>query len=300
MARKRGKRIYECRLRRSGLYGLKDEQRERIVALARAGGQMAGPLTMHDVDEWAGEVHYRSPWMGELTTHLMRHMRYRVAAGKFGLSLMPLLIVGDTGNGKTTYAQMLGEVAGAPVREVDVGSGSSAFRIAGLEKGWASANEGVPVETVLTHKIANPVIVVNEIDKVGERIGSTSGGVTTLTTALLQVLEPETAQRFECPVHRIRFDLSRLNWILTANELERVPKPLRDRCHIFHMPLVTPDVAAQMFDTLLRNFDASIDEDTCRLVRAAVIEAAEHGHVSLRQIRRILERIVAADPQILH
>ena len=66
------------------------------------------------------------------------------------------------------------------------------------------------------------------------------------------------------------------------------------------MPLVTPDVAAQMFDTLLRNFDASIDEDTCRLVRAAVIEAAEHGHVSLRQIRRILERIVAADPQILH
>lgn len=300
MARKRSQRIYECRLRRSGLYGLKDEQRERIVALARAGGQMAGPLTMHDVDEWAAEVHYRSPWMGELTTHLMRHMRYRVAAGKFGLSLMPLLIVGDTGNGKTTYAQMLGEVAGAPVREVDVGSGSSAFRIAGLEKGWASAGEGVPIETVLMHRIANPVIVVNEVDKAGEKVSSRSGGVTSLTTALLQVLETETAGRFECPVHRVRFDLSRFNWILTANELGRVPKPLRDRCHIFHMPLVTPDVAAQMFDTLLRDFDADIDHDICREVRAAVIKAAERGHVSLRQIRRILERIVAADPQILH
>ncbi|WP_416883150.1 AAA family ATPase [Marivita sp.] len=300
MARKRSQRIYECRLRRSGLYGLKDEQRERIVALARAGGQMAGPLTMHDVDEWAAEVHYRSPWMGKLTTHLMRHMRYRVAAGKFGLSLMPLLIVGDTGNGKTTYAQMLGEVAGAPVREVDVGSGSSAFRIAGLEKEWASAGEGVPIETVLMHRIANPVIVVNEVDKAGEKVSSRSGGVTSLTTALLQVLEPETAGRFECPVHRVRFDLSRFNWVLTANHLSAVPRPLRDRCHIFHMPLVTPDVAAQMFDTLLRDFDADIDDDVCRAVRAAVIEAAEHGHVSLRQIRRILERIAAAGPQILH
>jgi hypothetical protein len=195
---------------------------------------------------------------------------------------------------------MLGEVAGAPIREVDVGSGSSAFRIAGIEKGWASAGEGVPVETVLMHRIANPVIVVNEVDKVGVKVGSRSGGVTSLTTALLQVLEPETAGRFECPVHRIRFDLSRLNWILTANDIRLVPRPLRDRCHVFHMPLVTPDVAAQMFDTLLRDFDADIDEDVCRLVRAGVIEAAEHGHVSLRQIRRILERIAAADPQILH
>jgi hypothetical protein len=300
MARKRSQWLYERRLRRSGLYGLIDEQRERVMSLARSGGQMAGPLTLHEVDEWSAEVHYRAPWMSELTAHLMHHMRHRVSVGKVGFSLMPLLIVGDTGNGKSTYAQTLADVAGVPVRGVDVAGGSSAFRIAGLEKGWGSAAEGIPVEMMLMNKIANPVIIVNEIDKAGEKIASMSGGVTSLTTALLQVLEPDTAKRFECPVHRVRFDLSQMNWILTANDLDRVPGPLRDRCHIFHMPLVTPDVAALMFDTLLRDFDADIDEDICRVVRDAVIDAAQHGHVSLRQIRRILTRIVASDPQILH
>jgi hypothetical protein len=50
-ARKRGQRLYECRLHRSGLSGLKEEQRDRVMALARSGAQIAGPLTVHQVDE---------------------------------------------------------------------------------------------------------------------------------------------------------------------------------------------------------------------------------------------------------
>lgn len=299
-ARKRGQRLYECRLHRSGLSGQKEEQRDRVMALARSRAQIAGPLTVHQVDEWAATVHDRTPWLGDLTAYLMRHMRSRVAAGRPGLSIPPLLLVGEPGNGKSWYAHMVGDVAGAPVREIDVGGGSAGFRIAGLERGWASASAGVPVETVLAHRMANPLFVVDEVDKAGQKIGSTSGGVTSLTTALLQVLEPETAARFECPTHRVKFDLSQMNWILTANDLDEVSEPLKDRCHVVHMPKVTPSVAALMFDTLLREYDADIEEDTCRLVRDAVIEAAGHGHVSLRQIRRILERIALAAPQILH
>jgi hypothetical protein len=298
-ARRRGQRLYDCRLSRSGLAGLKEDQRDQIIVLARTGARIAGPLTEHQVDEWAAQVHDRTPWMGGLTTHLMRHMRSRIAAGRLGLAIPPLLLCGEPGNGKSWYAQMVGEIAGAPVRAIDVAGGSAAFRIAGLEKGWASANPGVPVETVLMHRIANPVFVVDEVDKAGQKIGSTSG-VTSLTTALLQVLEPETAARFECPAYRIRFDLSQAGWILTANDLEAVPEPLRDRCHVVQMPEVTPQIAGLMFDTLLREVDADVDQDTCGLVREAVIDAAGRGHVSLRQIRRILERLGAADPQILH
>ena len=299
-ARKRGQRLYECRLRRSGLTGLKEDQRDQLMILARSGARIAGPLTVHEVDQWAAEVHHRTPWMKDLTTLLMRHMRSRVAAGRPGLSVQPLLLCGQPGNGKSWYAHMLGEVAGTPVREIDVGGGSAGFRIAGLEKGWASAGAGIPVETVLAHRVANAVFVVNEVDKAGEKIGSNTGGVTSLTTSLLQLMEPETAARFECPAYRVRFDLSQVNWILTANDLEGVPKPLRDRCHVFCMPTVTPSVAEVMFDTLLREYHADIDADTCSLAREAVVDAAGRGHVSLRQIRRILERLGAADPQILH
>ena len=299
-ARKRGQRLYECRLRRSGLAGLKEDQRDQLMILARAGARIAGPLTEHQVDEWAAQVHDRTPWMGDLTTHLMRHMRSRVAAGQLGLSVQPLLLCGQPGNGKSWYAHMVGEVAGTPVREIDVGGGSAGFRIAGLEKGWASAGAGIPVETMLAHRVANPLLVVNEVDKAGEKIGSTTGGVTSLTTSLLQLLEPETASRFECPAYRVRFDLSQVSWILTANDLGGVPAPLRDRCHVVLMPEVTPEIAGLMFDTLLREIDADLDEDACGLAREAVIKAVEHGHVSLRQIRRILERITLAVPQLLH
>lgn len=299
-ARRRGQRLYECRLHRAGLSSLREDQRDRVMALARSGARIAGPLTEHQVDEWAAQVHDRTPWMGDLTTHLMRHMRSRVAAGRPGLSIPPLLLVGAPGTGKSWYARVVGEIGGAPVRAIDVAGGSAGFRIAGLEKGWASAGAGIPVETVLMHRIANPVFVVDEVDKAGQKVGSTSGGVTSLTTSLLQVLEPETAARFECPAYRVRFDLSQMNWILTANDIDDVPEPLRDRCHVFCMPAVTPSVAEVMFDTLLRGIDADLDEDACGLAREAVVKAAEHGHVSLRQIRRILERLGAADPQILH
>lgn len=299
-ARKRGQRLYECRLRRSGLAGLKEDQRDQLMILARSGARVAGPLTVHEVDQWAAEVHHRTPWMKDLTTLLMRHMRSRVAAGQLGLSVQPLLLCGQPGNGKSWYAHMVGEVAGTPVREIDVGGGSAAFRIAGLEKGWASAGAGIPVETVLAHRVANPLFVVNEVDKAGEKTGSTTGGVTSLTTSLLQLLEPETASRFECPAYRVRFDLSQVSWILTANDLGGVPEALRDRCHVVLMPEVTPEIAGLMFDTLLREIDADLDEDACGLAREAVVKAAEHGHVSLRQIRRILERITLAIPQLLH
>lgn len=299
-ARKRGQRLYECRLHRSGLSSLREEQRDRVMALARSGARIAGPLTEHQVDEWAAQVHDRTPWMGDLTTHLMCHMRSRVAAGRPGLSFPPLLLCGEAGSGKSWYANMVGEVAGVPVREIDVGGGSAGFRIAGLEKGWASAGAGVPVETVLMHRIANPLFVVNEVDKAGQKVGSTSGGVTSLTTALLQLLEQETAKRFECPAHRVQFDLSQTSWVLTANNIEAVPEPLVDRCHVIHMPTVTPAVAGLMFDTLVRGLGTDVDEGPYELVREAVMDAAGRGHISLRQIRRILERLGAADPQILH
>lgn len=277
-----------------------DEQRTQIMELSHAGASICGPVTADAVDEWAAAVHARTPWMGDLTTLLMKHMRSRLKAGHVGLSMPPLLLVGKPGNGKSWYAEMIGILLGAPVREIDVGSGSAGFRVAGTEKGWGSSGIGIPVEMMLEHRIANPVIVVNEICKAGQKVGSTSGSVTSITTALLQMLEPDTAKRFECPALRIRFDMSRVNWILTANDLDQVPAPLRDRCCVFHMPDVTPHVAALMFDTVYRGIDADIDPQVAAMARDAVIKAAGRGHVSMRQIKRILDTLAADLPCLLH
>lgn len=292
--------IHKRREAAAGLKSLHEHHRDAIDQLAREGGQIRGPMTEHAVDVWASEVHTLMPWLGELTTLLMKHMRKQVRAGKVGLSMPPLLLVGDPGNGKSWYAEMIGRIAGVPVREIDVGGGSAGFRISGLEKGWSGSNPGIPVEMMLAHRVANPVIVVNEICKTGDRVKSTSGSVSSLTTSLLQVLEPETASRFECPSFRIRFDLSRINWILTANDIDTVPAPLRDRCMVFRMPRVTPDVAGLMFDTLSRAARTEIDPDLFAIAKTRVIAAATQRHVSLRQIRRVLEAIAADRPEMHH
>lgn len=293
-------RIHNRLERASGLHALKEPDRMAVQRLVRNGGRLHGLMTAHEVDEWAALLHGKTPWMSELTTILMKRMRAQVAIGHLGLSLPPLLIVGKPGNGKSWYAHMLGQLAGVPVREIDVGSGGASFRISGLEKGWANANPGVPVDMMLAEGIANPVIIVNEICKAPVGISSTSGGVTSLTTALLQMLEKETAARFECPVFRLRFDLSRINWILTANDLDRVPAPLRDRCQVFQMPKVTPSVASVMFDTLAAQAHDGIDPDLLAMARTEVISAAASGHVSLRQIGRILEQLAVEQPLTIH
>lgn len=286
------------RLREAGLHRLREEDRDAVMALAREGGLISGPMTEHAVDEWAAAVHDRSPWMAELTTLLMRHMRARVRAGQFGFSAPPVLIVGAPGNGKSTFARLAADLAGVAVREIDVGAGSAGFRIAGVEKGWGSASPGVPIEAVLDRRAANPMLIVNEIDKIG-RVSSDKGSVSDMTTALLQVLEPGTARRFECPVLRVTFDLSRVLWVLTANDLARVPAPLLDRCVLFRMPEVTPEVAGLMFDTLARDYP-DLDPHSMAAARSAVTATAARGHVSLRQIRRIFDTLARDPPMLLH
>jgi len=102
------------------------------------------------------------------------------------------------------------------------------------------------------------------------------------------------------PVFRLCFDLSRINWILTANDLDRVPAPMGDRCQVFQMPELTPNVACLVFDTLAAQAPAVIDPEFLAMARTEVITAAASGHVSLRQIGRILNQLARDQPLTIH
>lgn len=174
------------------------------------------------------------------------------------------------------------------------GAGTAAFRIAGTEKGWSSAQFGLPVETILQRRVANPLMGVDEIDKAGT-IYSSKGTSSSLTTALLGLLDPGTAPRFECPGLRVAFDMSRVIWVLTANDGHLIPPPLRDRCRVFHMPEMTQDMALAFFDRLAR--DICGEDGMKAQVRAFVAGQASTGDISLRQIARLIETLRGGDDQ---
>ncbi|WP_281968270.1 AAA family ATPase [Roseovarius nanhaiticus] len=286
------KKCRERRLREVGLSRLQKHEQQGIFTLARHGGRLLGPVTLDEVDILAARLHKESPWMSEVSTFVMHHMRSFVRSGGVGFHLPPILLAGPPGIGKSWFARSIAEAAGLPFRLIDVGGGTAAFRIAGTEKGWSSAQPGRPVETMLETYVANPVMIVDEIDKAGA-ILSDKGTSSSLTAALLGLLDPGTAPKFECVGTRVRFDMSRVIWVLTANDVDRIPAPLRDRCRVFHMPNVTPDMSLAFFDRLARDV---CDADGLKAeARAFVARQARSGRISLRQIARLVETLRSSD-----
>tara|TARA_R110002051_G_C8755483_1_gene500878 strand:- start:34 stop:387 length:354 start_codon:yes stop_codon:yes gene_type:complete len=101
--------------------------------------------------------------------------------------------------------------------------------LVGVERGWGTAQAGRPLEGMLAKRLANPLIVLDEICKANS-VTSTRGTSYSFADALLSLLEPATAKAWDCPYFRVRFDMSHISWVLTSNTVENVPEPVRNRC----------------------------------------------------------------------
>lgn len=276
------------RLRQAGMSGLSKEARAQVTALARAGAALNGPSTKDEVYQFAADLHAESPWMRDVSAWVMKQLLAHIENGGCGLALPPVILAGSPGIGKSHFARRLAELSRTPSRLIDVGGGSAGFRITGTEKGWSTAQAGIPVETILSSHAANPVLVVDEVDKAGE-MRSKSGQSTSLTTALLPLLDAGTAQRFECPFHRLPFDMSRVIWIMTANDADLIPEPLRDRARVFHLEGLNAEDAVDHFDRLTIHCCDQAELDQCRAFITRMTEAPRG--LSLRQISQLVEAL---------
>lgn len=296
-AKKLADDAYKRRLREAGLTSVKTDDLSAIVALAQQGGKLGGPGTEDDVYHMVAALHAESPWMRNVTAWAMKQMLRHLASGGRGFGLPPVILAGPPGIGKSHYARTLAKLAEVPVRMIDVGGGTAGFRIAGTEKGWGTEQAGIPVETLLASKVANPIMIVDEIDKAGTAV-STKGTSTSLTTSMLQMLETTTARHFECPYFRVPFDMSRVVWIMTANEVERIPAPLRDRSRLFVLPSLSADDANAYFDRLTDGCDIGDHAEQCTGFIAKMCERTTG--ISLRQIQQLAEAANPPVPQLIH
>lgn len=157
-----------------------------------------------------------------------------VGSGRFRLS--PLLLLGPSGIGKNALVNRLAEFSGVPLQTLAVGGKADSRLLLGTARGWSTAGPGQAVMTIHEFGIANPLIVLDEIDKPGS---STLNGH--IWDSLLAFLEPKTASKIYDEFLCGHADLSHINWIGTANDIARMPSTLLNRFRIIEIPPPAPE-----------------------------------------------------------
>lgn len=169
------------------------------------------------------QLHLEFPWMEPLTKSLMRQMHLSLV-GDGTVHISPTLIIGPPGSGKTRYARRFAELTRLPFRRVNVGGSNSSMIITGSARGWATARPSVIIDVLVDQCIANPMIVFEELDKDAE-----NGPNGRLSDAILQLAESENAKCWYDQYLLINCDLSRVNYLATANSASTVSSPLLQR-----------------------------------------------------------------------
>lgn len=226
--RKRARRVFEARKAASGLDRLKADDRARLEKLH--GGVRLAPVPSESrIDELAAALHSEFPWLGPATESVWRSLHRSRRDGLPGVRLRPLLLDGPPGIGKSVWARHLAKLLGTPATLIDATNESASFGIVGSQRGWGNSSPGRVLADMIQHKVGNPIIVIDEIEKAGIPVSS-KGRTFDLSSALLPLFEQATAKRWTCPYHEVAFDMSWIGWVLTSNNARLLPEPLLSRC----------------------------------------------------------------------
>jgi len=288
------RRVVDRELRR--LERLNQASPERSVAIDWLEWIADLPWGVHsalDVDLAALEQALEDTHHGleDVKRQVLEYLSVRKLAGSGRADV--LLLVGPPGVGKTSIGQAIADATGRKLVRVALGGMRDEAELRGHRRTYIGSRPGRLVEGIRRAGTADPVVLFDEVDKVGN---SAFGNP---AAALLEILDPEQNHAFVDRYLEVPFDLSKALFIATANGLETIPGPLRDRMEILGIEGYTREekkviARRHLLQKIARN--SGLEPEEVEITDAAM-EAAISGwtrEAGVRSLQRVLGKLYRA------
>ncbi len=197
-------------------------------------------------------LYERCPNFSEVIDDLKKYLALAVS-GNEPVQFSPMLLLGEPGIGKTHFARCLAETLGTGYEFVSMSSLTAGWILSGASSQWSNAKPGKVANALVNGEYANPVMVLDEVDKAGGDSRYDPMG------ALYGLLERDTARAFRDEFVELDMDASHVLWVSTANDDRPLPEPILNRMNVYEVPRPDGDESFRI---------------ACRLYREIVAEHA--------------------------
>ncbi len=198
------------------------------------------------------------------------------------LEITPMLLLGPPGVGKTHFAREMARLLGTGLGFVSMSSLTAGWVLSGASSQWKGARPGKVFETLVDGQYANPVMVVDEIDKAGGEHAYDPLG------SLYGLLEHDTAHSFTDEFAEVPIDASQVIWVATANDARSIPDPILNRVNVFEIEMPDAEASRKIAGKLYRSIraDHAWGQRFAPELGEAVLEAM--SSMAPREMRRAL------------